>query len=188
MDIQELHEFRKAVIWKWDYDPETGIMRNRVSNLPARQVCKKGYLKIEVKQRQFYAHRIAFLIMEGRWPEQIDHINRIRTDNRWINLREANQIANAQNHGLRITNTSGEQGVSFTKRHKWVAEMTRHGLRRRVKCIATKEEAVAIRKEMEEAFARGEWSGYSRLDAGRGLETRTDQRFIKRHGISAIGG
>ena len=189
MDTQSsLAEFRKAVIWKWDYDPDTGMMRNRVSNLPARQACKKGYLKMQVNQRHFFVHRVAFLIMEGRWPEQIDHINRVRDDNRWVNLRESNQIGNAQNHGLRTTNTSGEQGVTFTDRNKWTAEMTRHGLRHRVKNIQTKEEAVAIRKELEAAYERGEWRDYKKPRPGVWMETYPDKRFLARYGMASVGG
>lgn len=36
--------------------------------------------------------------MTGEWPkDQIDHINRKRSDDRWINLREANQSQNSYN-------------------------------------------------------------------------------------------
>ncbi len=158
MDTQiDMQELRKAIIWKWDYDPEFGSLRNRVSNQAARLKCAKGYIKIEVLGKSYYAHRVAFLIMEARWPEQIDHINRIRDDNRWINLREANQVENARNHGLRVTNTSGVMGVGHSERHGWVAEMTRNGTRKRVKSLPNFEAAIAARKEMEDSFARGEW-------------------------------
>jgi len=41
----------------------------------------------------------------------IDHINRVRTDNRLCNLRECDQSTNSLNQERRITNTTGYPGV-----------------------------------------------------------------------------
>lgn len=44
------------------------------------------------------AHRLAWLYVHGRWPiADIDHINGIRDDNRFTNLREASRAENNQN-------------------------------------------------------------------------------------------
>jgi hypothetical protein len=46
----------------------------------------------------FQAHRLAWIYMTGEWPEeQIDHINRMRSDNRFCNLREATASQNVRN-------------------------------------------------------------------------------------------
>ncbi|MHB9329419.1 HNH endonuclease [Phytobacter ursingii] len=68
---------------------------------------------------------------EGRgcWPvEQIDHINRVRNDNRWSNLREANNTENAYNRELRKDNASGTSGV-IRARNKWVVRVQVCGVR-----------------------------------------------------------
>jgi len=74
------------------------------------------------------AHRAAFALMTGRWPVQVDHINGIRSDNRWVNLRE---VTNAQNqHNSRSAEGSSSQylGVSFdVKRQKWAAYICPEG-------------------------------------------------------------
>jgi hypothetical protein len=43
------------------------------------------------------AHRLAFALVEGRWPKLVDHINGSGSDNRWSNLREATNSANGLN-------------------------------------------------------------------------------------------
>ena len=50
-------------------------------------------------------------MMKGYEPEQVDHINRVRHDNRWINLREADQSRNRKNSKLNHNNKSGIKGV-----------------------------------------------------------------------------
>ncbi len=53
--------------------------------------------------------------MTGEWPaDQIDHINRIRSDNRWSNLRAATPQQNTAN-SFRVDNTSGKKGVTWNK-------------------------------------------------------------------------
>ena len=58
--------------------------------------------------------------MTGRWPEQVDHINHDRVDNRWCNLHETSNQGNSRNQSKRKDNISGQTGVYFLqKRKKW---------------------------------------------------------------------
>lgn len=93
-----------------------------------------GYLSIKIRQRAYYAHRLAWLYVHGVWPKhQIDHINGVRDDNRLVNLREATIIENRQNITLRKCNTSGFVGVSWcAKTKKWYARI---GVRHRTICL-----------------------------------------------------
>lgn len=57
-----------------------------------------GYATVRLFGVQFLAHRLAWLLMKGEWPkEQVDHINRVRKDNRWSNLRAASIAQNNAN-------------------------------------------------------------------------------------------
>lgn len=76
------------------------------------------------------AHRLAWFYMTGCWPSKfIDHINGIRDDNRWINLREADYFINAQNQRAPSRNNkTGFLGVSYVaNRNKFAASIRANG-------------------------------------------------------------
>lgn len=80
----------------------------------------------------YYEHRIAWIWMTGcEPPEQIDHINRDATDNRWSNLRASNNPENHRNLSMSICNKSGITGVSWHKpAGKWRARVKVLGVER----------------------------------------------------------
>lgn len=112
------------------YDPDTGIFtrikcdkrKDRIGEV-AGGVHRFGYWIIKLNLKEYKAHRLAWLYMTGRWPlNQIDHINRIRTDNRFSNLRECSNSENCKNMSKNKKNTSGYKGVSFdSRKKKWKA-------------------------------------------------------------------
>lgn len=88
------------------YDPETGAFvwlvqpNGRVQvGQAAGNLNPYGYVQIKIDRVLYRAHRLAWLYMNGEWPrqEQIDHINGVRNDNRWKNLREVSRSFNLQN-------------------------------------------------------------------------------------------
>lgn len=96
---------------KLHYDPETGVFTWRSSGKLAGHIHIKGYCRVKINSRLYYAHRLIFLYMTGVWPsDQVDHINGTRGDNRWVNLREATSQQNNMNRstaqGTRIKNGS----------------------------------------------------------------------------------
>lgn len=115
------------------YNPDTGIFIwikriNRYSTIKLGQIAGyinlKGWRMIKIGVRyEYYAHRLAFLYMTGKWPEnQIDHIDNNKSNNRWLNLRAANNSQNHRNVPKRKTNKSGYKGVYYAKdRGKWRA-------------------------------------------------------------------
>ena len=67
-----------------------------------------GYFHGIIFNRLYHVHRVIWFYMTGNFPkDQIDHINHIRNDNRWINLREASIQENDKNRSKAINNISG---------------------------------------------------------------------------------
>ena len=57
-----------------------------------------GYWSIQIDGKRYNEHRLVWLYQRGKWPKnQLDHINRDRSDNRLINLREATNQQNCCN-------------------------------------------------------------------------------------------
>jgi hypothetical protein len=76
-----------------NYDPDTGVFTWRVRPVHSHRVgdiagsvrTTRGYRLIGVAGRVYKAHRLAWLYMMGEWPkDQIDHINRDPSDNRFL--------------------------------------------------------------------------------------------------------
>lgn len=57
-----------------------------------------GYIQIGIGKKRYYAHRLAWLYVYGKFPKLIDHINGNKTDNSIANLRECTTRQNAQNY------------------------------------------------------------------------------------------
>ena len=73
-----------------------------------------GYKVGSVFSKRLLAHRVAWAIYYGVWPEDcIDHINGDRSDNRISNLRDANKSTNGMNRGPQRNNSSGMKGIYF---------------------------------------------------------------------------
>jgi len=89
----------------FNYDFETGVItwsRNRGRKIKAGSIVtgldKDEYYRAKLNGKSYKAHRLAWYLYYNVWPEQeIDHINRIRTDNRISNLRDASRKINGRN-------------------------------------------------------------------------------------------
>src|ERR1700749_3983259 len=103
------------------YDPETGVWTNLVrrgncsAGSRAGTVKDNGYRQIRILGKIYLEQRLAFLYMLGRWPEpEAEHKDRQRTNNRWLNLREA---THSQNQCNKIgSSKTGFKGVYFEPR------------------------------------------------------------------------
>lgn len=114
------------------YDGNSGVFTWKKDSAVAGCKTPYGYVLIGVDGALYLAHRLAWLWVTGNWPAVlIDHKNRIRDDNRWDNLREANKAQNAANSLVRSTSKSGIKGVSWCKAtRKWRATITVNGKQR----------------------------------------------------------
>jgi hypothetical protein len=128
---------------------------------PAGYIRPDGYYRVRFNGRSHQRARIVWLMHHGYMTDlEIDHINRLRSDDRIENLREANHFENSQNKGLFKNNTSGHNGVHYAKRDKiWIASVFMDGKRNHVGCFKSKEEAVAARKETASRMRGDFYSG-----------------------------
>lgn len=140
------------------YDSESGLFywtggayRNAHKDKPAGTMSGHEYIRIEINKRRYMAHRLAWLYVYGFFPDCIvDHINRIKTDNRIANLRMATKSENQHNGDRRADNTSGVKGVSWNKgKQKWRAHIGINKIKVHIGEFDTLEEAAKARKDAE---------------------------------------
>lgn len=153
------------VLERLSYDAETGVFRWKIrvqchggGRRPgdAAGTNKDGYVVILLFGRQYRAHHLAWLVMTGEWPpidRDIDHENRVRSDNRWGNLRLATRAQNNLNSGKRHDNSSGFKGVHrLRKTGSYYARIQHAGKIIHLGVFKTKELAAAARAEAELKF------------------------------------
>lgn len=105
------------------YDPCTGLFVRLIANSQNTKVgdvagwkSKLGYIELKIDGVFYKAHRLAILYMTGKMPDgDVDHANLDRSDNRYINLREATRSQNQFNKTIGSKNKSGFKGVNFHK-------------------------------------------------------------------------
>lgn len=118
------------------YDENTGDFRwiksnsNRspVGRIAGGRLNNHGYAHINVDGNLYSAHRLAWFFMHGNWPEQIDHINGKRSDNKISNLRNVPWAINAQNKQQAQKNNKARLlGVVTKPNGKFQAEIRVNG-------------------------------------------------------------
>lgn len=109
----------------------------------------KGYIQIRLDDVLYMAHRLAWLYVHGEFPtNQIDHINRIKDDNRIANLRIVTNAENHQNMPVRKDSKTGFEGVSFSSREKrWRAYITANKKRYELGLFKDINDAIRVRGE-----------------------------------------
>ena len=143
------------------YSPTTGIftwnkkMSNHVpAGSEAGHITKTGHRRLCVNRKIYLVHRLAWLYMTGEWPpDQIDHINHNRNDNRWNNLRCVTQQENQRNASLSKANKSGVTGVYWNKTNKkWEANIKISRKKKYLGLFDDKFEAICCRKSAERKY------------------------------------
>lgn len=133
---------QKTLLSLVHYDPETGVMiwrsKKEISGMEEAwnrahsgkqltSISQDGYLEtcivLDGIQKDYRLHRLAWLYVYGEFPKgPLDHINRIKIDNRISNLRLTSIALNGHNVKSYSTNKSGVKGVSWCKlSRKWRA-------------------------------------------------------------------
>jgi len=113
----------------------------------------RGYRRFKVGPDQQLAHRVAWKIVHGNEPPEVDHINGNRGDNRIANLRAATKEQNQRNAAKRKDNTSGVVGVYwYPKYGKWLVKLggKKTSGSGHIGYFETKEQAIVARKQAED--------------------------------------
>lgn len=152
------------------YEPETGRFfwtahpprGKRVGDEVATVSNGNGYLYLRLGKCWLVgAHHLAIALEKGDWPEEVDHRDLDRANNRRANLREATRQLNEANKPRPAHNTSGFKGVSYHKaRDRWRAYIVVNGRQHSLGYHSTPEEAsaayVTAAREFFGEFARAQ--------------------------------
>lgn len=152
------------------YEPETGklfwrvagreefvsqrswtVWNKRYSGKEVGRVSARGYLVVVLRGKSLASHRVAWAIHTGAWPQnQIDHINGLRTDNRFENMRDVTHAENSRNMRMLDRNSSGRVGVFWAAQSKrWNAQIGHNGRRIHLGSFKEFTDAVAAREAGE---------------------------------------
>jgi hypothetical protein len=140
-----------------NYDQDTGLFTWIKKKPQGRYkenlgwIESKGYIEICIAQKRLKAHRWAWFYVYGELPEQIDHINGVKSDNRLCNLRVVTNKQNHENRGAQKNNTSGFKGV--TKRgDKFIAQIMHNQKQHYLGIFTTAEQASNVYKQKAQEF------------------------------------
>lgn len=151
-----------------DYDPKTGEIRHRkrlgnerltkvwntkYAGKTAGVLTKEGRWQITLLGRSYKGHQLAWVCHYGEWPKiEIDHENRVASDNRIKNLRLASRSQNAANKGIQANNTTGHRGIR-PRFGKWHVQITVDRKYTWIGSFKTIDEAIQARDAaLEKAF------------------------------------
>ncbi|CAB4241124.1 HNH nuclease [uncultured Caudovirales phage] len=133
------------------YDPLTGIFTWRIYRSPVARVGdtagtldSHGHRQIGVQRKLYGAHRLAWFYVYGVWPKNdIDHMNRIKDDNRIKNLRDVPTALNCQNAVDARSNSKSKLLGVHRKRYSFIAQIAVGGKKIHLGSFKTAEDAHA---------------------------------------------
>lgn len=133
------------------YDPITGIIYLRggvfegtPSEIMMYSSISQGYIVISVLGRSLRAHRLAWALHYGEWPnDAIDHIDRCRQNNKIRNLRDVSSARNSQNQTHRSQSSTYVGVRRVADRLRWRAAIETCGVSKCLGSYLTEIEAAA---------------------------------------------
>lgn len=161
-NISECHMDQKLVKHLFDYNEKTGQLfwKNPTSyslkpgDKAGTKQTRDGYIVVGFNKKKYLAHRLIWLWMTGSLPKnQIDHIDHVRDNNAWLNLRDVTQLENKRNQPISKANTSGATGVCWDKhREKWSCYIKVKGKKINLGRYDCKKEAMEERRRAEDYY------------------------------------
>jgi len=141
------------------YNRRTGVLTWGTSGRVAGYINSSDCVVVKVNGQAIYAHRLIWKLVTGKEPrDQIDHKNRVKRDNRWRNLREADGSEQKINVALRVNNTSGHTGI-WGRPGRWCVQIKRHDLvNRHVGIFTSLRAAVKARAQAIRRLYGAKWT------------------------------
>lgn len=105
-------------------DSESRSAEHKANNWNSQYAGKQAFTALHrgryfvgaINCANFFAHRVAFAVYHGKWPQFfIDHIDGNGFNNRPSNLRDVQHCENMRNVKMHKDNSTGFIGVSFSK-------------------------------------------------------------------------
>ena len=150
--VEQLERFIK-------YDPETGIFtrvafkQNRMKNLinkPTGSKSSNGYINIVVNNVRYSAHKLAWYMYYGHYPNfYLDHCDGDKSNNAISNIRPSTPSENQKNRGKNRNNSSGSNGVSRQPSGRWRVRVRVNGKLLSLGTYNTYSEACKVRKDYD---------------------------------------
>lgn len=139
MNLSEKERFDWMIGKGWTADADGQVWSHK--GKPVGTVRKRdGYVQINMRLENrssgsmiMRAHRFVFYFLTGEIPEQVDHINRFKHDNRIENLRSVTHQQNQFN--------TDAKGYYLHKCGRWMAYIKANGIRIHLGLHDTEEEA-----------------------------------------------
>jgi len=149
----DMLEYRDGKLY-WKKHANTWVSSGR----SAGYTLPSGYIRIQLRGKNYFEHRLVYLMHHKKLPKYIDHINGDRSDNRIDNLREATMQQNNRNVGKKRTNSSGYKNVHWdSKWKKWRVTFRANGGMKSFGYYEDLNDAVAkafyVRNQLHQEFA-----------------------------------
>ena len=117
-------ELLKHISENYSYDPDSGLLY--YNGIKTGSLSSSGYLYCTILNENLSVHRVCWYLYYNEFPNHsIDHVDRVKTNNKIINLRKCNQAQNLANRTKMKPGTSSFKGVYFIKKqNKYCARIS----------------------------------------------------------------
>ena len=145
--LHEILEYKDGkLFWKKVTNPKS---RSRVGD-EAGTLTSHGYRRIVINYKQYFGHQLVFMMFNGYIPAEIDHINRVRSDNRIENLRPCTRSENILNSSISNRSRTKIKHIHVVKGYGYKVVIPKNGKQTYIGFAKTVDEATRILKKASE--------------------------------------
>lgn len=160
-----IDEIREYVRLKFKYENDE-LVRIR-NGRKEHNKHTKGYRVVTLCGCKVLLHHAVWLFHNEYLPEEVDHGDRNRDNNRIGNLRASTRSQNKRNKTKSVGKSSKYRGVSWaTRRSKWVAEIRIDDNKRKYLGAHDSETAAALAYNAAAIIYHGEFAHLNKIEEG----------------------